>query len=248
VTPPAFFVTEKEQMSDMTSMDASAQAPQGQPEQTSGSAPQSLAEQMASAQQADKPQEVVSRQDFQNFQSKKDREIAAERQQRQQLENNMRQMQERMDQMAMQNMTVEEQLQFRVRRAEERAYYAEQNALRVQQDYEAIQSREREWAAIQAKTGIPRNELERMAAEGALPYELWSKAMDWQMEQANKRNQQGNQQRDIRPATQTDMGAGAPRPAANEFERKQQDILNRTFSAEDWLDNIYEAGKAGAQV
>ena len=228
--------------------DASGQASQGQPDSTSGAAPQSLAEQMASG-QSDKP-EVVSLEDFRNMRSIKDRELAAERNARVSLEAQMNrqrdEMQAQIDNIAMQTMTSEQQMQLRLQRAEERAqreYYAR---VTLEQNLAGMQAKEREWAAISSKHGVSRQQLEAWEKQGALPFELWMLADDWKIANGNQRNSKP-QERDIRPATQTEMGAGAPRPAANEFQRKRQDALQNNDADAFW-DNWLEAEQAGAPM
>ncbi len=212
-----------EMASDLSALDAT---PQGQ------SQPASAAPQSEAASQQDKPVDVVSREDFQRFQSLKDREIQAARAEAQQTKQALAQMRQQVDYLATKDLGDFEKLQYEMRR---QAEYIQQLAAEKAQSenaYQAMMAQERLISRIEKKTGVDRKQF----ADPSLgPDDLWEAAWDIQSKQTGKSSTPTR-----RPAGQVDLGSGASSPVLSEPDQRRKRAATETFDPDEYWDSLWQ--------
>lgn len=194
---------------------------------------QSQSEPASATPQQSKPADVVSREDFQRFQSLKDREIAQTRLELQAAQQQMAQMRQTVDEIRMSGMDDYQKLQYQMQIQQQTIRQLANEKAQAEQVYQAAMAQERLVSRIERKTGIDRKAF--YDAELS-PDDLWEKAWDIRSERGGKQQQQVTR----RPAGQVDLGSGTPAPVSSDPDQRRKRATTQTFSADEYLDSLWD--------
>lgn len=179
--------------------------------------------------------DVVSREDFQRFQSLKDREIAQTRGELQQAQQAMAQMRQEVDNIRMSGLDDYGKLQYQMQRQQQVIEQLAREKAQAEGAYQAAMAQERLTSRIEKKTGLDRKDFFDAALS---PDELWEKAWDIRSERGGKGQQA--QQPTRRPAGQVDLGSGTPAPVSSDPEQRRKHATTKSFSADEYLDTLWD--------